>query len=243
MNVIRRTLLSASSAVALGALVAGCSAASSSSASGTDSPAADASAASAGSALLGPQLGKALLPLNALPAGFKDNPSGDRNSGQQKPSDSPQAVPASKVCDTLGGIGWIQDGGVQTNVFAETDHVNADQTAEIGEEADTFTGDDASKVMAALWQVFGKCAKFTEHSDSNNAPITITSKKLPGIGDGAIEAVELSPVYQGGTTIAAVRVGDVIVTTIDSSPKSDNGSAALTYAEKIADSVRRAQQA
>lgn len=240
MNRIRRFALSVSPVIALGALATGCSAASSA-ASGASSPAAAQAPATASSSLPGgTQLGKALLPASAMPSGFSDDSSGDRNSGQQLPSDTVKPVPASQACDLLGATGWIQVGGIQTNAFAEKDYVNSDHSAEIGEEADTFTGSDAEKAMSGLWRAFGKCAKFTEHSDGNNATVTITRKKLTGSNEG-IEAVAVSAIYEGGTTIAAVRVGNVIVTTIDSSPKSDNGGEAVTYAQKIAANLSQAQ--
>lgn len=235
MNVFGRVFVGAMAVSVSGVAMAGCSGMSSSSSAVTaQSPSAKPSPSEPASLPSGPELLKALLPVSALPAGFRDNPSGDRNSAQQLPNDTPRPVPAGKVCDRLGGIGWITAGGIETGAFAQTDYANAVHSEEIGEEADTFTGDDAAKVMRTLWREFGTCAKFTEHADGNRAPITLTRKKLSGTGDEGIEATELSPVYQGGTTIAAIRVGHVIVTAIASSTKSDNGSGAVTYVRKIA---------
>lgn len=221
--------------------MAGCSTAAPA-ASGTSvaavTPAATPSASPSQAVLLGTQLGKALLPASALPSGFKIDSANERNSGSAHVPDSPQAVPSGKLCDTLGSIGWIAAGGIQTAAFAQNDYVNAGQTAEIGQEADSFTGTDASTVMSTLTKAFAKCASFTTSSGGNTAKVTLTPKKLSGVGDEAIEAVQTSPSYQGGTTIVAIRVGNTIVTTIDSSPNSDNGRAAVTYAKQIVKNLK-----
>jgi hypothetical protein len=60
------------------------------------------------------------------------------------------------------------------------------------------------------------------------------------VGDQAYDAVQTSPAYLGGTTLVAIRVGNVIVTCLDSSSGNDKGSAALKYAERIATKVRSA---
>lgn len=239
MNVLRRALASAPATVggtivAVGAIsaLAGCST-TAPAASGTSVTAVTPSASPSQAALLGTQLGKALLPASLMPSGFKIDSANERNSGSAAVSDSSQAVPSDKLCDTLGGVGWIAAGGIQDGAFAQNDYVNAGQTAEIGQEADTFTGADAATVMTTLTKAFATCASFTTSSGGTTAKVTLTPKKLSGVGDEAIEAVQTSPSYQGGTTIVAIRVGSTIVTTIDSSPNSDNGSAAVTYAEQI----------
>lgn len=254
MNKFRRVLFGVLSLSASGALVAGCGPASSSS-SGSGpasptaipttaapttapspsgaSPSASSSSLPAGSGPLGSQLGRALLPLSALPAGFKDNPSGDRNSGPRVPHDSPSPVPQGKVCDTLGSAALIEDSTIATSAFAETDYVTTDSLAEISEEADTFTGDDAETAMNTLWQDMGECSVFGRLIGDATDKVTITRKKLSGAGDAGFEGVELIPAAGRGTTIVAIRVGKVIITTVDSSPKSDDGGAAVGYARAI----------
>lgn len=242
---VQRVCLCIPFAVVLGALVAGCSAGSSStthsgaapSTSGSASTSASASARASSPAQAlpdGTQLESALLSASAMPAGFKLDTSGERNTGSEMPADSSAPVPASQLCDALTATSWIRVAGIQTSAFAQNDYVNSAKTAEIAQEADTFTGDDAQRAMTAIWQVFGKCSTFTQTSGGTTATYTTTRKQLPGVGDDAIEAVQTSPAYYGGTTLVAIRVGNVIVTTMDSSPGSDNGSAAVGYAERIA---------
>ena len=140
----------------------------------------------------------------------------------------------TKLCGALTATSWIEVAGIETSAFAQNDYTNTAKTAEIAQEADTFTGGDAQRAMTAIWRVFGKCATFTQGSGDTTATYTMTRKRLPGVGDDAIEAVQTSPAYDGGTTLVAIRIGNEIVTTMDSSPDSDKGRGAVGYAERIA---------
>src|SRR6202035_3125418 len=114
------------------------------------------------------------------------------------------------------------------------------QDREVFEEIATFTGDDAQKVMATLWQQFGKCSSFSYESNGTTAASTLTRSRVPGEGGDAAKAVIVSPVFEGGQTLAVIRVGSQIITTLDSSPGSDLGSPAVGYAERIAQRLRAA---
>jgi hypothetical protein len=177
-----------------------------------------------------------------MPEGYRVDSSGTRNSGQSLPRDAPQPVSASQACNLLTGTSWILAGGINSSDFAENDYDNPGQTAEVAQEVDYFQPGDAAKVMSQLWQVFGRCRSFTQQAAGTTAKTSLTPVRLPPVDDGGIEAVEVSPVFSGGTTLAAIRIGDVIVTCLDSSPSSDNGAAAVTFAERIAQRVRAAQQ-
>lgn len=50
----------------------------------------------------------------------------------------------------------------------------------------------------------------------------------------------MSPVFEGGETLAAIRMGSKIITTLDSASGKDLGSPAVGYAEKIAQRLRAA---
>jgi hypothetical protein len=143
----------------------------------------------------------------------------------------------------LTGTGWIMDGGVNTADFAQSDYMNASRTAEIAQEIDFFQAGDAQKVMSRLWRAFGHCQTFTQQTHGTTATTSVTRAELPGVGDQAIKAVETAPVYYGGMTLVAIRVGDAVVTFMDSSSSSDEGAAAVTMAERVAQRVRAAQQA
>ena len=221
-------------AAALTSLIAGCSAASPSAATAslqatTRSPA----------ALSGQQLTRILLPASAMPKGYKVG-SATRNTGSQLPDDTAQPMPASQVCQAFTQSSYIRVVGISANVWAEGDYINAAQTNEIFEEVDTFTGTDAQKAMATLWQEFGKCSSFSYPSNGTTASSTLKRSRLPGEGADAMKAVIVSPVFDGGETLVAIRMGSQIITTLDSSPGKDLGSPAVGYAEQIAKRLRAA---
>jgi hypothetical protein len=237
-----RTLVSVPVAAVLGIAIVGCSSASSSTtATSASSPHASASASSSAAASLnGTQLGAALLPAAALPHGFALDPSSPRNTGESTPSDTTQQLSPGQQCSLLDGTSWITATGIIAGSFAQNDYLTGDKTAEIAQEADAYSGGDAQHVMNVLWQVFGRCAQFTDDSGGTSAAITMTRSTLSGIGDQAYEAVQTSSAWDGGNTLVAIRVGNVIVTCWESSPGNDKGSAALRYTESIATKVRSA---
>jgi hypothetical protein len=149
-------------------------------------------------------------------------------------------MPASQVCAAFTQSSYIRVAGITANVWAEGDYVNATQDREVFEEIDTFTGNDAQKAMATLWQQFGKCSSFSYKTNGTTAPSTLTRSRVPGEGSDAAKAVIVSPLFEGGQTLAAIRVGSQIITTLDSSPGKDLGSPAVGYAEQIAQRLRAA---
>lgn len=232
------SLLRLGLAVAVTSLIAGCSAAGSASSSAAAGPA---KPSSAPTTLSGTQLAGILLPASSMPPGYKGDPSATRNTGSQLPSDNPQAVPASQVCQAFEQTSFIRAAGIETGVFAQKDFVNADHSQEIFEEIDTFTGSDAQKAMTTLWQEFGKCSSFSSQTNGTNASNTLKRSRLPGMGDDAIKAVIVSPVFDGGVTITAIRVGSQIITTLDSTSAKNLGSPAVDYAKQILQRLQAAK--
>jgi hypothetical protein len=188
--------------------------------------------ATASTALSGPQLAGVLLPVSSMPKGYEAG-SATRNSGGELPSDSAQPLAASQVCAAFTQSAYIRAAGINTGDWAEGDYVSANQAQEVFEEIDIFTGTDAQQAMTTLWQEFGQCSSFSYESDGTNAPSKLTRTQLSGVGDGAIKAVIVSPVFDGGETLVAIRTGTQIITTLDSSSGTDLGSSALGYAEQI----------
>jgi hypothetical protein len=241
----RRGMIAAASGLLVLAVV-GCSTGGSTSTSASSPARATTGSASAsggaGAALDGNTLYSLLLPASAMPKGYRIDSSGTRNSGQSLPQDASQPVSASQACNLLTGTSWILAGGINSSDFAENDYDNPSKTAEVAQEVDYFQPGDATKVMSELWQVFGRCRSFTQQAAGTTAKTSLTRVRLRRVGDGGIKAVELSPVFSGGTTLAAIRIGDVIVTCLDSSPSSNNGAAAVTFAKRIVQRVRAAQR-
>ena len=176
-----------------------------------------------------------------MPNGYTVNPSMTRNTGSQLPSDTAQPIPASQVCQAFMQTAYIRAAGIAVGDFAQSDYLSADQSQEIAEEIDIFTGSDAQKAMTTLWREFGKCSSFSYQSNGTTVSSTLMRSRLPGEGHDAIKAVIVSPVFKGGETLVAIRMGSQIITTLDSSSGADLGSPAIGYAEKIAQRLRAAE--
>lgn len=219
------------------------STATSSPAKGTTASASASASPGASAALDGNRLYSLLLPASAMPTGYRIDSSGTRNSGQALPGDTSQPVSASQACNLLTGTSWILASGINSSDFAENDYVNSSRTEEIAQEIDYFQPGDATKVMSRLWQVFGRCRSFTQQVAGTTAKTSMTRARLHQVGDGGIKAVQISPVLSGGTTLVAIRVGDVVVTCVDSSMSGDEGAGAFAIARRIIQRVRAAQQA
>ena len=108
------------------------------------------------------------------------------------------------------------------------------------QEIDAFQGADALSVMGNLWHVFSRCRSFTYPYSGMTVTTTVTRALIPGAGDEGIKAILTSPSFQGGQTLAAVRVGNAIITTSESMTQSDMGAGAVTMAETIAAKVKAA---
>ncbi len=176
--------------------------------------------------------------------GFGIDPSGTRNAAQALPQDTSQPVPNSRVCGLLDGSSWIAAGGISAADFAQNDYANASKTQELAQEIDAFQPGDAERVMSRLWRVFGYCRTFTMPANGTTATVSLTRSRLAGVGDQAIGAVWTTPVFLGGTSMVAIRIGDAIVTVLDSSTGSGKGAAtAVAMAKRVAQRVLAAQQA
>lgn len=229
------------------AAITGCSSASSTSkaaatATGPSPSTVLSSSPIAPTALNAKALNSQLLPVSDMPNGYSVNKPSTVYDGEALPVDTPSPVPASQICDTLSQTAWVRAAGINTADFAEADFLNSSHTEEISEEIDAFPGTDAQTVMTALWQAFGSCKNFTQSSNGVTATVTLTRSALDGMPAG-IRAVEVSPQFQGGETLVAIRVGYAIVTVLDSSEGSDNGSGAVSMAERIASRLSAAETA
>ncbi|GAB3966468.1 hypothetical protein GCM10029978_031700 [Actinoallomurus acanthiterrae] len=207
------------------------------SATGSKAPAA---ASAAPEILKGSALKAFLLPASDMPKGFRILADGTRDSGDGVAPRTDAPVPAKKVCGALGQTSWIRVTGIGEAAFAQSDYGNAGQTEEVAQDIDTYHGDDARQVMAKLRKVFAHCATFTDKSSGGTAKVKVTSASLHGAGDEGVKAVVTSPAWDGGTTLAAVRVGNTVVTTLYSSSHADKGASAVTLTERVAKKINAA---
>jgi hypothetical protein len=94
--------------------------------------------------------------------------------------------------------------------------------------------------MTALWQASGRCATFLDAYGGVIAKMVL-SRSMIGSQWTGIKSVQLGPAFIGGDTAVAIRVGYAIVTVFDSTESSDDGSAAISMAERIASRVSAAE--
>jgi hypothetical protein len=188
--------------------------------------------------LTGTKLNSLLLATGAMPAGFTLDTQGARNSVDSIQPEGSSPMPADQVCQRLAETSWIATAGITSASFAQNDYGNTAHTEQFAQEIDTFHGADAQKVMASLWDVFGRCRAFTYKSSGMTVSNTLARSRLTGVGAEGIKAVITSPAYQGGETLVASRVGGNVITCFYSSDRSGLGSAAVpmtgTLAKKVA---------
>jgi hypothetical protein len=249
---LRRIALTALCATAALGLTA-CSSSSTSASSGSTAGAAAASSGSAGAASATPagdsaatpsasapptgkKLNSLLLPASALPKGFSIDSASTVNTGDgYNPASSPSAVSASKACDAIQGTGWITSTGLSAPSFAQDDYTDSAQDL-FGQEVDGYQGSDAKAAMTALRKVFTECANSKIKQNGTAYSARTTHKNLTGLGDDAVEAVTTSPDLTGALTLIAVRVGNLVVTTIYNDQK-ETGSADLVLTRRLVANV------
>jgi hypothetical protein len=203
-------------------------------------PAADASGSPmpVGPKLLkGSKLNTLLLPASTMPKGFKLSTEGARNSADAVAPASEEPLAPGKVCEVFTQTAWIRAGGVGNATFAQNDYVDAGRTNQVAQELDGFHGDDAQKAMAGLRKSLTRCAHFTQKTDGMVGKVTIVRSALKNVGDEGIKAVETSPIWEGGMTLVAVRVGATVITVFYSSSHKDKGAAAVKMAKQLAANV------
>lgn len=242
---LRRALTAVAATAVLPLALAACSS------GGSDRPSSDASAGHKGSSdsaggpdaglLNGTRLKAALLPVGELPKGYKADPHATRDSGTAfAPASSKAPLDLAGACPKLEASAWIQTTGLESAAFAQGDFANASQE-EFNQEVDSFRGKDAQTVMLRLGQVLRHCAHFTDKSNGTTAAVTIKTATVPKMGDQTLKAVLTAPEWEGGTTLVASRVGNVVVTTFYNVQSNDKGAAGLGLTKKIVAQVPKAK--
>jgi hypothetical protein len=135
----------------------------------------------------------------------------------------------------LSNTAWSQVVGVGNASFAQSDFVDASQDA-FAQEIDAFRGQDAQAAMAQVRQVFASCASFVSTQDGQTAHMRLVVKPLPGVGDDAVVGELTAPEYTGGTTLVAVRVGQLVVFTVDGA-QTDTGAGGVDLTRTLVQRV------
>jgi hypothetical protein len=236
---LRRALVTVAATAVLPLALTACSGGSGSPSKDTSGPSASAGAAKT-VLLNGTRLKSLLLPVGVLPKGYKADPEATRDSGGSlAAASSKKPVDLASACPKLEASAWIQTSGIEGAAFAQGDFVNASQE-EFNQELDSFRGTDAQTVMKRLGQVLKHCAHFEDTAGDTKASVTIKTTTVPKVGDQTLKAELSAPEWEGGTTLVAARVGNIVVTTFYSVQSSDMGAAGLDLTKKI---VARVQQA
>lgn len=158
-----------------------------------------------------------------------------QNSGKAKPRDTTFAVPSDPdaFCQVFSYSDVLEATGMNAATFAQTAYSNTDDSAEIDQSINVFTGNDAQTAMRKLWAAFGECN--TMNVNGMKSINALQRDKIPGVGDEAIAATLQTWMMGngGGATFVAVRVRNAIVTVVDLSPGMDLGHSARGYAKQL----------
>ncbi|MBC3840233.1 hypothetical protein GXW82_08630 [Streptacidiphilus sp. 4-A2] len=172
-----------------------------------------------------------LLPVHEVPSSLKLDPSGSRETLEVFSAPSMGNVSKTQACSLLGGTSWITATGIGSGSFAQNDYTDSYGNM-FAQEVDAFRGDNATATMTQLEHVFTECKSFKITQSGSSFTEGLSWKSLPGVGDQALKAVISSPELDGGTTLVAVRVGNLIATTLDND-QNNTGSAGVALAERL----------
>jgi hypothetical protein len=96
-------------------------------------------------------------------------------------------------------------------------------------------GTTAETVMANLKKLFKVCSSYKiTVPGAPKGTVNLVAKAGTKVGDESVKAVLTSKVYQGGTTLVAIRVGKSVVSVLYSSSSSDLGAKGQKLAETMA---------
>jgi hypothetical protein len=176
-----------------------------------------------------------------LPPRYKINPDVTRDSAEVFGPPVAPVEPTRASCKELATNLWIQGAGIESASFAQTGFGD-DIGSEIDAELESYRGDDAKKVMANARTLFTLCAKFKmQVKGAGRATIKVVSKPGPKIGDESVRAILTSPVWEGGSTLLAVRVGTEVVSILSSSARSNGGPAAAKQARLMVSRLTKSE--
>lgn len=180
----------------------------------------------------GTKLATMLLPAGAMPSALKLDAADSRNTGSVFAAPSTATVSQSQACAALGATSWVSATGIESGSFAQNDYDDSYNDM-FAQEVDAFRGNDATTVMADVQHIFTECKTFKTTQSGSSYPENLSWKALPGVGDQAVQAVITSPDLDGGTTLVAVRVGNLVATTLYND-QNTTGSAGVALTERLA---------
>jgi hypothetical protein len=179
----------------------------------------------------GSELSEALLTDSDLPDRYKANTNLQRDSAETFSPPAAVIAPTAASCKELESNLWIEAAGSDSATFAQTGFTDS-YGSEVDAEIESYRGGDARTVMINLRKLFKICSTFkTTVEGAGRATVKVTTKAGPNVGDSSIRATVTSPVWEGGTTLIAVRVGSEVVSVLSSSAKNNGGATATKMAK------------
>ena len=200
--------------------VVGC--ASGSSAAPTTGPSSSAAAPTSADAdaglPTGTQLRAVLAQPTYFPAGFAQEASATRDTGDtyQQQSTTP---PARPDCTLLGGTGWFTISGISGVSFAQASYVDKATSAEQDEEIFAYSGAAATTELGAVGAIAKTCPTYTDAQ--THSPVKVTETASSGLGEAGYTITLTDSAWQSGSTLQASKVGsDIVFVYSTSGPKN-----------------------
>jgi hypothetical protein len=182
----------------------------------------------------GTQLKPALLTTKDVGSGFTVNKDLVRDSGDVFGPKTKTVSPTKAACKDVETNVWIDGAGIGSASFAQTGFKDS-YGSEIDAEIDGFRGTSAEAVMANLKKLFTVCSSYKITVPGvPKGTVHLVAKPGSKVGDESVRAVLTSKVYEGGTTLVAIRVGKTVVSVLYSSSSSDLGAKGQKLAETMA---------
>ncbi len=217
--------------------VAGCSTGSSGApATGTPPTAAATTSADPDAGLpTGTQLKAALAQQAYFPAGFAQDASSTRDTGETYQQQT-TAAPAKPDCTLLGGTGWFTISGISGVSFAQASYVDKDTSAEQDEEIFAYSGNAAATELAAVGSIATTCPTYTDAQ--THSPVKVTEHASTGLGDGGYTITLTDAAWQSGSTLQASKVGNDIVFVYSTSGQKDGATDATKLSTYIVNKLK-----
>ena len=204
--------------------------------SASASAAASSTAAADATVLTGTQL-KAALVATGLPKGYSLDSSGSVDTGSSL--QDPSASSGAPDCSNLGATGWVDLSGYGPVSFAQNDYIDNAASEEFAQEIDVYSGTTAQDVMTALAKMATTCPTYKDSATSST--VKISAAAGTSMGDGTV-TIKLSDAdWTGGTTLVAVRVGNTVVSVLNSAATGSGVTYADSLAAQLTANVKKAQ--
>jgi hypothetical protein len=217
--------------------VAGCASGSSAAPANPTSPTAAATTSADPDAGLatGTQLKAALAQQAYFPAGFAQDASTTRDTGETYQAQQTTA-PAKPDCTLLGGTGWFTISGIDGVSFAQATFMDKATSAEQDEEIFAYSGDVSAAELTAVGSIAKTCPIYTD--PQTHSHVKVTEHASSGLGDAGYTITLADSAWQSGSTLQASRVGTDIVFVYSTGGPKDGATDATKLSSYIVNKLK-----